>query len=65
MKKEEKQQLINKIVEEYIENKDISINELSEKYNISCPTISKHIKERGIEIRKVNSKSSSLKNAIL
>lgn len=65
MKKEEKQRIINTIIEEYKENTEISISELSEKYNISSPTISKHLKEHGIEIRKVNSKPSSLKNAIL
>lgn len=63
MTKEEKLNCLNKILVEYENN--ISISELSKKYNISCPTISKYLKENNVEIRKQNANRSSLKNAIL
>lgn len=57
MTKEERNIRLNKIFEIYKEN-EISLNTLSEQYNISVPTISKFLKSKGLSIKRINNRSN-------
>ena len=61
MTKEERNIRLNKIFEIYKEN-EISLNTLSEQYNISIPTISKFLKSKGLSIKRINNRSNLNKN---
>lgn len=52
MKREQKQQLINLAIQEYLDTpeKERSLTKLGEKYGIKRQTLSKHLKDRGFEI---------------
>lgn len=52
MKREQKQQIINIAIQEYIDTpeKQRSLTKLGEKYGVKRQTLSKYLKERGIEI---------------
>jgi len=63
MTKEERKQRLNKILEVYT-TKEISIQQLSEDFEISTPTIRKFLKENGVEIKKVENQKSFLNQAL-
>lgn len=63
MTKEERNNRLNKIAEIYT-IEEISISELSKKYEISINCISNFLKEKGIEIKQIKNKKTILENAL-
>lgn len=51
-KREQKQQIINMAIEEYLDTPELerSLTKVGEKYGVKRQTISKYLKERGIEV---------------
>lgn len=64
MKKEERIEKLNKILEIYTSDLTVNLENLSNEFGISKPTISKFLKENNIEIRKVQGERSKLKLAL-
>ena len=64
MKKEERIEKLNKILEIYTNDLTANLETLSKEFKISKPTISKFLKDNGVEIRKVQGERSKLKVAI-
>ena len=64
MKKEERIEKLNKILELYTNDLTNNLEFLSQKFEISKPTISKFLKEHNVEIRKVQGEKSKLKVAL-
>ena len=64
MKKEERIEKLNEILEIYTSDLTTNIEMLAVRFGISKPTISKFLKDNGIEIRKVQGEKSKLKTAL-
>lgn len=64
MKKEERIEKLNKILEIYTNDLTSNLETLSQEFGISKPTISKFLKENSVEIRKVQGERSKLKLAL-
>lgn len=64
MKKDERIEKLNKILEIYINDLTTNLETLSKEFEISKPIISKFLKENNIEIRKVHGERSKLKLAL-
>lgn len=64
MKKEERIEKLNKILEIYISDLTTNLENLSNEFGISKPTISKYLKDNGIAIRKVQGERPKLKLAL-
>lgn len=63
MTKEERNNRLNKIVEIYT-TEEVSISELSKKYEISVGCISNFLKEKGIEIKQIKNQKTILETAL-
>lgn len=64
MTKEERNNRLNKILELYT-TEEISIQQLSNDFEISCTTISKFLKKNNITIKKVKNQKSYLEQALV
>lgn len=64
MKKEERIEKLNKILEIYTSDVTTNLENLSNEFGISKPTISKFLKDNGVEIRKVQGERPKLKLAL-
>lgn len=64
MKKEERIEKLNKILEIYTSDLTTNLENLSNEFGISKPTISKYLKDNGITIRKVQGERPKLKLAL-
>lgn len=64
MKKEERIEKLNKILEIYTSDLTTNLETLSNEFGISKPTISKYLKDNGIAIRKVQGERPKLKLAL-
>lgn len=64
MKKEERIEKLNKILEIYTSDLTTNLENLSNEFGISKPTISKYLKDNGIAIRKVQGERPKLKLAL-